>query len=233
VHTTERLQAVVLLMHSSTAELTRRFLHPPAPLPDHDDLNPLTRSNLARILLHRAAADPAAKAFVAGHRAWLGRVLARNSARDESVRERCFGGNRQHPLASPTGGWEAQPERSFGGKKQLIESPHGDAGRRSPATPTPPSTCPAPASPPPRSTCPARSPAEPRSASAELLDSSESDDPFDTPRAARLLATPPRRCTADTGEGGGHGAGEYASAQGEQGPGGNSFPGSQVITQSF
>jgi len=101
VHTTERLQALVVLMHSPTAVLTQRFLNPTAPLPDSDEHSPLTRANLARILLHRAAADAPARSFVTAHRGWLQRVLSRNGAREDSVRERCFGGSRAHPLASP------------------------------------------------------------------------------------------------------------------------------------
>lgn len=223
IHTTERLQALVVLMHSPTSELTRCFIHPSAPLPDHDNANPLTRANLARILLHRAAADPAAKAFVTGHRAWLGRVLARNGARDESVRERCFGGSRQHPLASPTGGWDGQPP---------LGSPRVEAaaGGRTPATDPPPTTTPDSTTPAPHNKSPGWSPtADPPCAAGIAY---ESDDPFDTPHAAQLLATPPRSWRTAAGDGG-HCAGGDAAARGDEAPGGDGFPGSQVITQSF
>lgn len=215
VHTTERLQALVLLMHSPTVELTNRFIRPSEPLPDSDNSNPLTRANLARILLHRAAADPTAKAFVAGHRAWMGRVLARNSARDESVRERCFGGSTRHPLASPTQRWDGTPP---------MDSPRADpADRRTPGTSPAPTT-------PPARTANSLSPVGPRSAGAGG-DASESDDPFDTPTTARLLATPPQSLGGGAGDAGLGGGG--CAAQGGQRAGGAGFAGSQVITQSF
>jgi len=101
LRTTKRLEHLVMLMHLPTGDLISRFLNPPDHLPDHHSSEALTRANLARVLLHRAAADPHAKNFVYTHRAWLGRVLSRVDTRSESVRERCFGVASRHPLASP------------------------------------------------------------------------------------------------------------------------------------
>ena len=89
----ERLLGIVRLMHLPTGELTARFVDEAERLPDTDERDPFTRANLGRVVLHRAAADPDAKAFVASHRAWLQRVLQRQDAKPESVRERCYSGN--------------------------------------------------------------------------------------------------------------------------------------------
>ena len=84
---TARLEGIVALMHRPSEELVEEFTRSDS-VPDWHDVQPLTKCNIARVLLHRLPFCSVTRAWVASHRDRIRKLLLENQAKSESVRDR-------------------------------------------------------------------------------------------------------------------------------------------------